>query len=292
MADFTTPIGRLVYGNPATAYPVKDDKTGQPKLDAAGQPITATSFGVAIPKQGEQHWNQTQWGAVLWNAGNEGWGQMCQRPDFAWKVTDGDSQVPNKRGNVPCHKEGYAGHWVINFSTRISVKLFDYIHSQGAEIMQEGVIKTGHYIQVFGNAEANNKNNPNVQSPGIYVNPVYVAHSAYGPEIVSISGPDVSEVGFGGGQLPPGASTTPVGGNFNPAGQQPQQQPAQGGYQQQPQQQPAQGGYQQQPQGNAAPGAHPGHAAQSAPPTGTAQGASSAVQGNGQPNYRFAQGNQ
>lgn len=321
MADFTTPVGRLVYGNPATAYPVKDDR-GQPKLDQTGQPITSISFGIAIPKQGEQHWNQTQWGALIYQTGFDGWSQMCERPDFAWKVVDGDSQVPNKKGNRPCDKEGYPGHWVLNFSTRINVKLYDYIHSQGAEIMQEGVIKPGHYIQVYGNVEPNNKNNPNVQSAGVYLNPVYVAHSAYGQEIISINAPDVSAVGFGGGQLPPGATTTPQG-NFNPAA--PAQQPQQGGYPNAAQpQQPQQGGYPNAAQSagnagqqstnmqNAQSPAH-GHApnqqqggypnaaqhvpqqpvaAPSVPQTGNAPAASSVPQGYGQPNHGFAQGGQ
>ena len=309
MAEFTTPVGRLVYGSPTRRNPVTDNH-GKPVMQADGvTPATEINFGIAIPKQGEQFFQQTEWGAKIYEAVKSGWQRgEEQRGDFSWKVTDGDSNIPNKKGNIPCQKEGYAGHWVINFSTRLNVKLYDYIHSQGGEIFEDGTIQTGHYIQVYATAEPNNKNNPNVQTPGVYLNPVYVAHSAYGPLIQTSTGPDVTTVGFGGGQLPPGATTTPQGGNFNPAGQAPQQ-PAQGGYQPQGQapQQPAQGGYQPQgqapqqpaqggynaPNGTPAHGANPQNAAPSAPQQGyNAQGASSVQQGNGAPNHTFANGGQ
>ena len=319
MAEFTTPVGRLVYGSPTRRNPVTDNH-GKPVMQADGvTPATELSFGVAIPKQGEQFFQQTEWGAKIYEAVKSGWQRgEEQRPDFSWKVTDGDSNIPNKKGNIPCQKEGYAGHWVINFSTRLNVKLYDYIHSQGGEIFEDGTIQTGHYIQVYATAEPNNKNNPNVQTPGVYLNPVYVAHSAYGPVIQTTSGPDVGTVGFGGGQLPPGATTTPQGGNggFNPAGQQPQQaqQGQQGGYNpngQQPQQaqqgqqggynpngqqaqQGQQGGYnsaapqggnggynpngQQAPNGTPAHGVNPQNAAQSAPQQGYNAQGASSVQ--------------
>lgn len=320
MAEFTTPVGRLVYGSPTRRNPVTDNH-GKPVMQADGvTPATELSFGVAIPKQGEQFFQQTEWGAKIYEAVKSGWQRgEEQRADFSWKVTDGDSNIPNKKGNIPSQKEGYAGHWVINFSTRLNVKLYDYIHSQGGEIFEDGTIQTGHYIQVYATAEPNNKNNPNVQTPGVYLNPVYVAHSAYGPIIQTSSGPDVSTVGFGGGQLPPGATTTPQGnGGFNPAGQQPQQAPqgGNGGYNpngQQPQQpqygqqqqaqgqnvaqgsmgQQPQGGYNPAPNGTPAHGANPQNAAQSAPQQGyNAQGASSVQQGNGAPNHSFANGGQ
>ena len=323
MAEFTTPVGRLVYGSPTRRNPVTDNH-GKPVMQADGvTPATELNFGVAIPKQGEQFFQQTEWGAKIYEAVKSGWQRgEEQRADFSWKVTDGDSNIPNKKGNIPCQKEGYAGHWVINFSTRLNVKLYDYIHSQGGEIFEDGTIQTGHYIQVYATAEPNNKNNPNVQTPGVYLNPVYVAHSAYGPIIQTTSGPEVSTVGFGGGQLPPGATTTPQGnggfnpaapqggnGGYNPNGQQAPQgqqggynpngqqapQGQQGGYNPNGQQAPQgqQGGYNPAPNGTPVHGANPQNAAQSAPQQGyNAQGASSVQQGNGAPNHSFANGGQ
>lgn len=300
MANITTPIGRLVYGDPARRFPITDDH-GRPKMQADGQtPATEISFGLAIPKGPEQHWAETEWGSVIWQEGMNGFrnGEF-NMPAFSWKIVDGDSQIPNRKGNKPCDKEGYPGHWVLSFSTRFDIKLFDYIHGQGGEIFEEGVIKNGHYVQVYADVKPNNENNPNVQSPGVYLNPVYVAHSAYGPVIATSSGPDVATVGFGGGQLPPGASKTPIGGGFNPAG--PQGNAPQGGP----------GTYappQSQSHGHAAPPANgpkggynpnaahhapqTGHAAPSANgPQGHAPAASSAGQGNGpQANYQFANG--
>lgn len=273
MAELTTPVGRIVHGNPSTRFDQTDDN-GKPKLNPDGSKKTSISFGLAIQKQGEQHWNQTPWGAVIWQTGLDGWGAMTERHDFAWKITDGDSNIPNKKNNKPCDKEGYPNHWVINFSTMLDVKLYDYIQSQGNEIFEAGVIKTGHFVQVYCTIEPNNKNNPTVQSAGVYINPVYVAHCAFGQEIQTSSGPALSEVGFGGAALPQGASTTPQNG-FNQQPASPQQQggyaqPQQGGYAQ-PQQQggyaqpqgpagngqpPQQGGY-QQPQGPAGNGQQP-----------------------------------
>jgi hypothetical protein len=293
MAEFTTPVGRLVYGSPTRRNPVTDNH-GKPVMQADGvTPATEINFGIAIPKQGEQFFQQTEWGAKIYEAVKSGWQRgEEQRGDFSWKVTDGDSNIPNKKGNIPCQKEGYAGHWVINFSTRLTVKLYDYIHSQGGEIFEDGTIQTGHYIQVYATAEPNNKNNPNVQTPGVYLNPVYVAHSAYGPLIQTSTGPDVDTVGFGGGQLPPGATTTPQGnGGFNPAAP----QGGNGGYNPNGQQAPqgGNGGYNPAPNGTPAHGANSQNAAQSAPQQGyNAQGASSVQQGNGAPNHSFANGGQ
>ena len=64
--ELTLPQGRLVQGHPMEAQPVKDDNTGQPKLDNMGQPRTRVFVAVAIPKNGEQAWYQTQWGAQIY----------------------------------------------------------------------------------------------------------------------------------------------------------------------------------------------------------------------------------
>jgi hypothetical protein len=62
-----------------------------------------------------------------------------------------------------------------------------------------------------------------MSNPGVYLNHDMIALSGYGDLIAS--GPNVSEAGFGGAALPPGASATPTD-NFNTANvpQQPQQQ--------------------------------------------------------------------
>ena len=260
MTDILTPVGRMVAGS---MYKANDkDFKGNPLIIKSGpnkgQPRTEYFFALAIQKGQEQHWSQTEWGMKIYETGVQGFpnGQY-QYEDFAWKVTDGDSQKPNKRGVAPCAKEGYPGHWVLSFSSSFPPNLYNADGSQ--RLMELDAIKNGYYIQVFGTVASNNT----PDNAGVYLNHSMVALAGYGPEIHS--GPDAGAVGFGGGQLPAGASATPVGGGFSPAPTQgnnfggptdpmayqnqqgmPQQQQPQG----MPQQQQPQGmPQQQQPQG-------------------------------------------
>ncbi len=216
--DFTTPVGRLVGGS---IYKVKDkDHLGQPRVvkngPNAGQPLLTYDFAVAIPKIPGQHWatyprqraDQPSWGEAIYAAGSTAFPQAVQRPDFAWKVIDGDSTIPNKNNKRPCDIEGYAGHWVVWFSSSTPPQCWNNNGTQ--RLVEENAIKPGYYVQVMGNATSNKSQ----QSPGVFVNHSMVALSGFGPEISM--GLDVSAAGFGQGvQLPAGASATPVGG-FNP----------------------------------------------------------------------------
>lgn len=210
----TTPVGRLVGGS--LYEPNTTDYDGKPLVvktgPNAGQPRQDFSFGVALPKSpGVTHWSQEAWGAPIWAEGHAAFPNgEAQRPDFAWKITDGDSAIPNKRGKKPCDREGYPGHWVIYFGGGYAPRVYNADGSQ--QIMEPGAVKLGYYVQVFGSFSDNKPS----ASPGMYINHSMVALAAYGPEIVV--GPDVSAAGFGQGvALPPGASATPPAGNFNPA---------------------------------------------------------------------------
>lgn len=206
---FTTPVGRIVWGNLYTARPKTDNVTKQPKMGKDGQPLNEWAFGLAIPKGPEAHWNQTAWGAKIWAAGQGSFpaGQY-QQPTFAWKVTDGDSQIPNKNQKRPCDAEGYPGHWVLSLSTMASPPNIYRLNAQGKPELwaQEGAINPGDYVEVF----VEFKGNAPAQSPGVYANPSMVCFRGHGARIYS--GPDVSVAAFGGGALPAGASATPVGG--------------------------------------------------------------------------------
>ena len=107
--ELTTPLGRLVAGS---LYKANDkDWQGNPlttKTGAnAGKSRSEFFFALAIPKGAEQHWSQTLWGQEIFNCACAGFPNgEPQRPDFAWKITDGDSQVPNKAGNAPASKVG------------------------------------------------------------------------------------------------------------------------------------------------------------------------------------------
>src|SRR5438094_4082754 len=210
--DILFPIGRLIGGSVSKGD--STDSKGQPRVIKtganAGQPAVQFSFGVAFPKGAEQSWAQTQWGAAIYQAGVEGYPNgETQRPDFSWKVIDGDSQIPNKKGKKPCDQNGYRGHWIVWFSSMAAPKQYDIIGNRVGDApraLAPGMeILPGYYVQVYGSA----KDNKPSETPGVYVNHSMVALAGYG-EVISY-GPDASEVGFGGAALPAGASTIPVG---------------------------------------------------------------------------------
>lgn len=206
--NITTPVGRLVYGD--LYEPQTKDYEGKPLVGRDKvTPRVAYNFGVAIPKT-QAHWANEPWGQAIWALAHKAFPNgETQRHDFAWKIIDGDSTIPNRRNRKPVEQEGYPGHWVLRFSAGFPIRVFTADGQQ--EILEKGAVKCGYYVQVFGSISDNAPS----ASPGLYFNPTYVAFSAYGPEIVS--GPDVSAAGFGGAPLPPGASLTPPAGSFNPA---------------------------------------------------------------------------
>ncbi len=210
--NFTTPVGRLVQGS--LYKPQTVDADGKPLVvkngPNVGQPTVRYFFALAIPKNpGEQHWASTEWGQKIWAAGHAGFPQgQANSPTFAWKVVDGDSQVPNSKGKKPCEREGYPGHWVISFSSGFPPKIYN--RDGTAAIVEPDAVKLGYYVPVNADIDGNN----NAMKPGVYINHNMVALSAYGPEIHS--GPDVAAAGFGAAPLPAGASATPVGG-FTPS---------------------------------------------------------------------------
>jgi hypothetical protein len=261
MSDILFPIGRLVAGSLYTPN-TKDFQGNQLTIKSgpnAGQPRQEYFFACAIPKGTEQNWWETEWGAKMYQEAATAWpnGEYGQQ-GFAWKVVNGDSQQPNRRGTVPASLPGYAGHWVVNFSSSYPPKIT--ADNGSRQLIEENAVKPGYYIQVYGDV-AGNKTPGN---PGIFVNHKVVNLAGYGEEIST--GVDPSHVGFGG-NLPAGASQTPVGGGFNPApqgmpGQQaPQGMPGQQAPQGMPGQQAPQGmPGQQAPQQGAGYAPHPGFA--------------------------------
>lgn len=211
--ELTTPVGRLVMGSLYRAQTT--DAENKPLTyragPNAGQPRVDYFFAVAIPKQGEKHWSETEWGKKIWNVGHTGFPNgQAQSPTFAWKVKDGDSTVPNRVGKRPCDQEGFAGHWVLNFNSGFAPSVWN---SNGHQrIVEENAVNLGDYVQVFCTVS----DNESQQQPGIYLNHSMVALAGYGQRISS--GADPKAVGFGQGvTLPAGASATPIGGFTPPA---------------------------------------------------------------------------
>lgn len=205
--DIKFPVGRIVGGSVSEGRTT--DFEGKPLVyktgDKAGQPRKDFSFGIAIAKT-QAHWgNEPGWGQQIWQFGNGAWGGIAQRADFSWKIEDGDSQIPNKKGNKPCDREGYPGHWVIWFSGAQRPKVCD---AKGQRFLSEeeiAAIKAGFYVQVFGNVDSNGSQG----NPGLYINHNIVSFQAGGQEIQL--GVDIASIGFGSDPLPAGATAIPAG---------------------------------------------------------------------------------
>lgn len=205
---FTTPVGRLVGGS--LYKPYTKDAEGKPLVTKtgpnAGQSRVEYYIAIAIPKGAETHWGQTAWGAPIWAAGHAAWpGGQAQHPTFAWKIEDGDSTIPNKKGKKPRDHEGCPGHWILRFSGGYAPSVWNSDGS--APIQEQDAVKPGYYIQIRGSVSGNGS----ASQPGIYLNHDKVALAGFGPEIRT--GEDVGQAGFGKGvDLPAGASRVPVGG--------------------------------------------------------------------------------
>ncbi len=246
--------GRLVQGHPMRGRPDLDDTTKQQKTNKMGELQFQFYFAVAIPKRGEQGdkgWQQTEWGNFITGAGVAGWPNgEHQRPNFAWKIVDGDSNIPDQNGNPPCSKEGWPGHWIVKFTNGYSTPSYHAGRLTPQDvIMNEAEIKCGDYVRVQFSALGNGPVN---KSPGVYLNPNMFELARAGQMIMSAAAPNAAEAfGQSEAQLPQNGQYDQ--GVQNPAANmQAQQQPVQQQAQQQPvqqqaQQQPVQQQAQQQP---------------------------------------------
>ena len=208
--QFVTPVGRWVDGDIWKGQTKDMDgnplvyKTGQD----AGKPRMNYYFGFAIPKAGEQHWNQTPWGAIIYNTGVSGFPAAPQRPNFAWKIIDGDSQVPNDRGRKPCDNEGYPGHWVLRLSGAFAPSVNVWM-DKWVETSDQDAVKRGYYVQVQAEVEFNK----NATKPGVYLNHRGVVLNRPGEEIKG-GAFDANNAGFA---APPAPYQAPAPTGFAPA---------------------------------------------------------------------------
>jgi len=207
--QFLTPVGRLVQGDPMD--PQTKDQQGNPLTIKTGpnigQPTQRFFIALAFPKNDPGfaalraqmvQVARTAWPQWFDAAGN------CTHPKFSWKIMDGDGVDDNGKPNNT--KEGFAGHWVVKFSSSFPPKCF-YTgrYSPQDQIQDKMAIRRGYYVRVGGTVESN----ANPQKPGLYVNLNMVELVALGKEIVS--GPDAAAV-FGAAPapvLPAGAIALP-----------------------------------------------------------------------------------
>ena len=205
---FTLPPGRLVGGS--LYKPNTKDAEGNPLVvkngTNKGQPREDWFVMYAIPKEpGKAHWAHTEWGGKIWTIGATAFPIHSQRPDFAWKVIDGDSAIPNKNGRIPNQQPGYAGHWVLKISSGFKSPLVVAQNGQWVQQPQENFAQAGDYVQ----AQVVVDDNGSQQQAGIYINHRLFAFSGHG-ERISTGGIDPNAAGFSMA-LPAGASAAPMG---------------------------------------------------------------------------------
>lgn len=232
--DFLSPVGRLVQGNPFEAQTT--NMQGQPLLTQQGQPTQRYFIAVAFAKTdqafGAFYADMVAVARAAFPALFNAQGQ-CTHPRFSFKLIDGDGVDDNGRPNN--QKEGFAGHWVVKFSSSFPPRCFHTGHYQPHEQIQPpaagqpGAIRRGYYVRISGSMEGNGQPN----KPGIYVNLGMVELVGQGPEIVS--GPDAGAVfGASAPQLPPGATALPMNSGAPAAPQMPGMPAAPGAYPQAP----------------------------------------------------------
>ena len=211
-AEILTPPGRLVRGSLYDGQTT--DAENKPLVYKtgvnAGQPRVDFYFAVAIPKETGKQWWESEWGAAIKEVAEKGFpGGQSQHPSFAWKIIDGDSDVPNKAGRKPCEFEGYRGHWVLNFSSGFAPNV--YTENGDKQLTEKDAVKPGDWIEVYGFVT----DNESQQQPGVYLNHSMINFVGYGERITL--GKDPKAVGFGKHGKPAQASTTPPASSFNPA---------------------------------------------------------------------------
>lgn len=186
----TTPVGRFVMGD---AFNGSDkDHQGRPKLDQKGQPKMQWFVALAIKKD-DPGWPEF-WGAITGVAQRDFPNGEWQRPDFAWKVVDGDSKYPDR--------DECKGCYVVRLSSGFAPMVYN---AQNQQIVDPTQCKRGDYVRAY----ISTKGNGDRQKPGVYVSHSMVQVVGFGEAISSGPSP---EQAFGAppSQLPPGASQTPA----------------------------------------------------------------------------------
>lgn len=190
MSDFLEMFidGRFVGGS---LYEMNDkDWQGQPLKyksgDKLGQTYKKSHIAMAVKKTaGVGHWASESWGAGIWAFGH---GQFprgeAQATTFAWKIEDGDSQIPNKRGRKNCDNPDWVGCWIVHAGQ--PERLPKVVTVAGDPLEQPGLVKTGYWgrlaVRIGGNGQFGG-------NAGIYINPQFFVYVGIDKEIVS--GPNV-----------------------------------------------------------------------------------------------------
>ena len=205
--NYTSPIGRLVSGSPSTFRTTT--QAGEPLIYKSGinkgQPKKEYYIGVAYEKtQADvpmfinelKGYASKEWPNLFDASGN------CSYPDFADKITDGDSTEMNKNQRRPSDNPDWKGCWVIWFT---SDREPSCVSAGAASLIEAKEIKTGYYVRVKGSTCKNTGN-----TPGMYMNLEGVELSGYGPEISNRPDPREAFKQNKPAAMPQGMSKVPV----------------------------------------------------------------------------------
>ena len=172
-----TPVGRIVSGSVHEGNAQTWDGKPRP-LKADGTPDIRWFVGLAIPKA-DPGWNAIH--AMIVRAAQAGNPCMVGADGkamgpFSWKITDGDSQVANQKGNRPCDQEGNPGHWILGLNTSFPISCWN---ARG-EVIPASAIQRGYYAVASVSAVPNNATG---NQAGVYVNVHGLKLHAEGPII-------------------------------------------------------------------------------------------------------------
>jgi len=173
--SITTGVGRLVMGSPdrfSTKNSVGETlvyKSGARK----GEPRKSYFVGIALPKSEPSTAELIN--SIKAHAASQD-PQGVLNPDFAYKITDGDSTVLNQKNKRPCDKEGFPGHMILNFSSDRAPACYN---SENKSIPADE-IKTGYYVMLHGSVSAT----PRLVNPGVFLNVDMIQLVAFG-EVIS-----------------------------------------------------------------------------------------------------------
>ena len=203
--EFTTCLGRIVWGHPLK--PQDKTKDDAKVLDSNGQPIKQWSFGVAFPKA---EFEAQVWPHFYAEAAK---GYPSGIPgNFTYKYKDGDTELDAK-GNPLSGKEGYAGCYIVAFSTELQPPQCFVFENNAYRQIDENAIKTGDYVMVGANVKWHGPN-PTARGsrPGLYVNPMTVLLCYQGEAISGAYQADPNAQFGAAPSMPPApAGAAPVG---------------------------------------------------------------------------------
>jgi len=204
--NLTLPPGRLVFSN--FYEPKTHDHLGNrlkyKNGDLAGQDRDEYGGLIAIPKTRQNWWEEVSpdpnvgaWGQAIVNKANQDFpGGHAQNPNFSWKISDGDSTIPNSKNKRNCDNPYYVGHWLINITSDKPLVLCN--RDGSARLIEKDAIKPGYWVQ----ASINVCGNGELMKPGLYVGVNAVALNRI-DEVINV-GVNPATLGFGGSVAPRG----------------------------------------------------------------------------------------